>query len=333
MRKLFFFIIAITQISIAKGQVTKKIIVEHFTNTKCGICASRNPGFQNNLNANPAVQSISIHPSSPYSNCYLSQQNTSDNDARTNFYGVYGGTPRLVINGSPISTSQNYADASLFTPFLSQSNFTISIKQFSVSNDSIRSEISIKRIANGAPTATASLFAGLVEDTVFGNGGNGETKHYNVLRRALFTPQGQVISLPVNIGDSIVLNKVEQFSAIWNSSRIRTVAILQEEVSKQVIQSELSSTTQIGATTITVNNYNLPTPSVFPNPANQYIVVQAQALKVYNYMLSNELGQVVAEGNIGNQQKINTTSLNEGIYFLKFFDNCEVGTSKIIVKH
>jgi hypothetical protein len=321
------------QLTLAYAQVTKKTIVEHFTNTKCSVCASRNPGFHTNLNANPAIQSISIHPSSPYSTCFLSQQNTSDNDARTNYYGVFGGTPRLIINGSIIPTSQNYADAAMFTPFVSTSNFTISIKQFSVGADSIRSEIVIKRIAMGAPTGTASLFAGLVEDTVFGNGGNGEAQHYNVLRRALLTPQGQIVNLPINMGDSIIVNKTENFNPIWNTSRIRTVAILQEEISKLVIQSELSSTAQIGAATSIKTNTDIKLFDIYPNPASQYITVLGNEQKVINYELSNQFGQVMLKGKISNQQGINVSALSDGIYFVKFSDEGEVSTCKIVVKN
>ena len=334
MKKLSLFIVAaFTQMAFVQAQVAKKTIVEHFTNTKCSICANRNPGFHTNLIANPSVESISIHPSSPYSTCFLSQQNTSDNDARTNYYGVYGGTPRLVINGSVIPSSQNYSLASMFSPFVSQSHFTININQYAAGIDSIRSEITIKRIATGAPTGTASLFAGLVEDTVFGNGGNGETQHYNVLRRALFTPQGQVINLPINVGDSIIFNKTENFNQIWNTNRMRTVAILQEESSKLVIQSELSSNAQIGATTLIKKNNDVKLLDVYPNPASQYITVVGNEQQVFNYELSNQFGQVISNGKISNQQRINVSFLADGIYNVKFFNECDVSTNKIIVKH
>lgn len=329
---LTIFIVLLHFVS-TQAQVSKKTIVEHFTNTKCGICASRNPGFHTNLNANPAIQSISIHPSSPYSNCFLSQQNTADNNARTNYYGVFGGTPKLVINGNPIATSQNYADAAMFSPFVTTSNFTISIKQYAVGIDSIRSEISIKRIASGAPTGTASLFAGLVEDTVFGNGGNGEAQHYNVLRRALFTPQGQTINLPMNVGDSVVFNKTENFNSVWNTSRIRTVAILQEEVSKFVIQSELSTTAQISAATLIKSNITNATKCFYPNPASQYIRLLGYKYELFNYELSNQFGQVIMNGKFNNEQRINISALSDGIYFVKFFDEGEVSTCKILVKH
>ena len=334
MKKLPLFAASLLlNLGLIYAQVTKKTIVEHFTNTKCSICASRNPGFHTNLNANPAIQSISIHPSSPYSTCFLSQQNTSDNNARANYYSVFGSTPRLVINGSVISTSQNYNDAAMFTPFISQSNFTVMINQFAVGADSIRSEITVKRIAFGAPNGNASLFAGLVEDTVFGNGGNGEAQHYNVLRRVLFTAQGQVINLPINVGDSIVLNKTENFNSIWNTSRIRTVAILQEEVSKMLIQSELSSTAQIGASTLIKTNNEINIFDVYPNPANQYITVVGNEQKVLNYELTNQFGQVVMNGKISSQQRINVSNMSDGIYHVKLFDECTNSTRKIVVKH
>jgi len=321
------------QLGFTQAQVAKKTIVEHFTNTKCSICASRNPGFHTNLSANPAIQSISIHPSSPYATCFLSQQNTSDNNARTNYYGIFGGTPRLVINGSVIPTSQNYSLASLFSPFVSQSNFIINIKQFAVGADSIRSEIVIKRIALGAPTGTASLFAGLVEDTVFGNGGNGESQHYNVLRRALFSPQGQVINLPMNVGDSIIFNRTENFDFVWNTSRMRTLAILQEEINKQVIQSELSSTEQIGAPTLLNPKYNNETFNIYPNPARQYITIAIKEQKLVNYELINQVGQVILNGKISNKQRINISHLSDGIYYVKLFDACEIKTCKILVSN
>ena len=334
MKKLTLFAASLLlNLGLINAQVTKKTIVEHFTNTKCSICASRNPGFHTNLNANPAVESISIHPSSPYPTCFLSQQNTSDNNARANYYSVFGSTPRLIINGTVISTSQNYNDAAMFTPFISQSNFTMMVKQYAAGPDSIRSEITVKRIALGAPNGNASLFAGLVEDTVFGNGGNGEAQHYNVLRRALFTAQGQLVNLPINVGDSIVINKTENFNAVWNTSRIRTVAILQEEVSKMVIQSELSSTAQIGASTLIKSNNDGKLVDVFPNPANQYISIKTEHSKVFNYAISNQFGQIMMNGKISNQQRINISALSEGVYIVKLFNECESSTCKIVVKH
>lgn len=319
-------------VNTAKAQVPKKTIVEHFTNSKCSICASRNPGLNANLNANPQVERISIHPSAPYSTCFLSQQNTIDNDARTNYYNIYGSTPKLLINGTLISTSQNYADAAIFTPFISSTNFNIQIKQFAIGNDSLRSEIIIKRVAMGTPNGNANLFAALVEDTVFGNGGNGENLHFNVMRKSLFLPQGESISLPVNIGDSLVLNKTSVFNSIWNHHRMRTVAILQEELSKQLIQSELSSTEQIVTSASLlekdINNIIM----VYPNPSNRYITVKLPGMNSHTVEIYNTLGKLILSSNFNEQERIDISNLSNGVYLLRAYNECSNLSNTIVVK-
>jgi hypothetical protein len=332
-KKLYFLVALMCYAQFAYAQVPKKTIVEHFTNTKCGICASRNPGFNTNLNANPQILRISIHPSAPYSTCFLSQQNTSDNDARTNYYGVYGSTPKLVINGTLIPTSQNYADAAMFTPFVASSNFTIEIKQFAIGSDSIQSVITIKRIAPGVPVGNAALFAGLVEDTVFGNGGNGENLHFNVFRKSLFSPTGQVIALPNNVGDSLTLSKTENFNPIWNTSSMRTLAILQDEGTRQVIQSELSSTEQIGAPTKVNKLTENSDISIFPNPSGYFVTIKLSENETREFVLYNSLGLIVDQGNISNQKRIDVSGYNDGIYLIKIFNECGSHFQKLVVRH
>lgn len=313
------------------AQVAKKTIVEHFTNTKCSICANRNPGLNANLNANPQVERISIHPSAPYSTCFLSQQNTADNDARTNFYNIYGSTPKLMINGTLISTSQNYADASMFTPFVSNTNFSIHIKQFAIGTDSLRSEISIKRVAVGTPIGNASLFAALVEDTVFGNGGNGENLHFNVMRKSLFSPQGDIVALPTNVGDSLVLNKTSIFNSLWNTSRMRTVAILQEELTKQLIQSELSNAQQIGTSTKLVDEEQHNKIVVYPNPSSHYVTVKLPSMNSFNVEIYNPQGELILSSNFTDQRNIDVSNLKNGIYLLRAYNECSNLSTRVVV--
>ena len=170
---------------LAFSQVLKKAVVEHFTNTNCSVCASRNPGFYTNLTTQTNVLHLAIHPSSPYPNCLLYQQNTTANDARTNYYGVYGSTPRLVINGTVISASANYSSSAIFTPYLGlTSPASIRIVQEKFNADSIRLTITIKTEAANTLGALL-LFVALAEDTVFYTGGNGEPLHFDVFRKSL----------------------------------------------------------------------------------------------------------------------------------------------------
>ena len=53
------------------SQVQQNVIIEHFTNTRCGICGVRNPGLYTNISEYPEIIHIAFHPSSPYSTCVL----------------------------------------------------------------------------------------------------------------------------------------------------------------------------------------------------------------------------------------------------------------------
>lgn len=312
--KLPFSLIAVVCCThLVAQEVTKQVMVEHFTNTRCSTCASRNPGFYGNLNNQQNTNYISVHPSSPYANCPLSQQNTTHNDARTNFYGIFGGTPRLVINGSPISTSVNYAGAGIFDASQNQTTaFQVGI-DVSETATNLSIKVRIKKVAEST-LSEVLLFAGLIEDTVFVNGGNGEQRHYNVLRRAFTSPQGNAVTLPAQVGDSLMQEFTLAKETIWNLQRLKSVAILQQS-DKSLIQSAISTYFASQTTSIQqVTEKN--TIQVYPNPARNSISFSAP-LSDSSYTLINQLGQVVESGNIENGELKFKSVLTEGVYVLK----------------
>ena len=155
------------------AQVAKSVVVEHFTNTRCGICGFKNPQLFANLNNHPEVLHLATHPSSPYSNCVLYQHNPDENDARTNFYGVYGGTPRIVIQGEVMSSSTSYTDDELFTPYEGQTSpASINIQQ-SKTAETIEAFITVQteELHN---LGDLNLYVVVAEDTVFYEAPNGE---------------------------------------------------------------------------------------------------------------------------------------------------------------
>jgi hypothetical protein len=171
MKKLIFTFFIISELfsAVANAQVVKKIVVEHFSNTNCSVCASRNPGLFTNFNNQKDLLRLTVHPSSPF------------NDARTKYYGVFGG-PRIVINGVAIAAGANYSSNALFDSYKSlTTQASIRIEQKKFGSDSIRAIIIIKTEATHS-MGDLSLFVALAEDTVFYKGNNGEAQHYNVFR-------------------------------------------------------------------------------------------------------------------------------------------------------
>ena len=122
MKRLIISLIFLFTGCSAYPQVEKRIVVEHFSNTQCPICFGKNPGLYQNLDHFPRIIHLSIFPGSPYPNCFLHLQNPLASDGRTNYYGVYGSTPRLVIQGDPQSFSVDFNDPSIFAPYEDQTS-------------------------------------------------------------------------------------------------------------------------------------------------------------------------------------------------------------------
>lgn len=223
----------------AFGQVDRKVIVEHFTNTRCSICANRNPGFYNNLDDFPEVIHLAIHPSSPYSNCVFNQHNASENDARTNFYGIYRGTPRLVIQGDVISASADYSSADLINDKLGQlSAFELKMSQsFTSGMDSIMVKIQINKVSTSSEV-DATVFAAIAESEVDYSAPNGENVHFDVFRESVFGEAGMTVQLPQNVNDSVIHTETIEIDPVWDITQVYALSLIQKTSDKSVLQAE-----------------------------------------------------------------------------------------------
>lgn len=307
---IFFF-------SFVNAQTPKKVLVEHFTNTKCSICASRNPGFYSNLNINPNVLHIAFHPSSPYSTCVLNNYNVSENDSRTNYYGIYGSTPRLVINGVVISGNADYSNSGIFTPYSGQnSDFSLTLKQTKIGTDSIQINISIKKLKS-VSIATATLFAGIFEDTIFYAAPNGETKHFDVFRNSYSGAQGTVIAIPTNIGDSTIYTKTIKLNSTVNVNRIYSLAILQNSTTKEMLQAEKTATLgNPNANGINNNQISSSLFKLYPNPVSTQLFIESQSNEIVQLIIYNALGKEIQNHNFSNSLTLNVSTLPKGMYFI-----------------
>ena len=314
-------------------EVPRKIIVEHFTNTLCSICANRNPGFFNNYaneNAGNMIH-LSIHPSSPYSTCVFNQHDKSANDDRVKYYGVFGSTPRLVINGAAVSSSTSYNGAGIFTPYVGlMSPVSVKLNQQKFAADSIRVRVVVKTVANHS-LGNQNLYVVLAEDTVFYNAPNGEDEHYDVMRKPLFGNTGMSVTVPANIGDSLVYTTTVAAHADWDFARIYALAILQNESDKSVTQSEalnprINGNVTLGLSKIAQNDsYN-----VYPNPVINQLKITSSTVGQSNYKLISISGRELLTGEFNSETMVSTTAIPKGVYFLVIDSADGIFTQKII---
>ena len=309
--------------------VPKAVLVEHFTNTRCSVCASRNPGFYANLVLQPAnTLHIAYHPSSPYSNCLFSTQNQEENDARTVFYDIYGGTPRLVINGTVISNSQNYGAASMFTPFQGQTSpISVTVDLSANSSDSITATVHItSEVANSLSSLT--LYLPLQQDTIVYDAPNGEPKHFDVFRQSFTGGNPIAISLNTAAGGTVTVVKTIAKNPNWTPTRLYAIAIVQD-ADKQLVQAAASPNfnNQVISATET-----LPTDQVaiYPNPVSNTLQISGiSAANIRSVLIFNSFGSVVATGT---SASISVEGLPSGVYWLQIRANAGIYQAVKFVK-
>lgn len=300
--------------------VAKTVVVEHFTNSRCGICASRNPNLYQNLGKFPNVLHIAYHPSSPYSSCVLNQHNVQQNDDRTNHYGIYGGTPRGVLQGTVVGVNNQVVDSATIAAQLGQqSPIDLSITEHWVSSDSVRVSIKLKTVAAHSHSNTI-LYIPITEDLLQYNAPNGETQHHDVFRKAIHDVNGAglQVTLPTTVGDSLVVAAGYRVHATWDTAQLSVTAILQNVANKEVIQVGRSSN-RLAATATGVFNLKKESKQlqIFPNPSTELITVKGLAETRALAELYNLSGQLLQTKEIEEGSQLSLKGLENGVYLLK----------------
>ena len=282
----------------AYSQTPRQVIVEHFTNTLCGICASKNPAFYSTLDMYPDVLHISYHPSAPYAHCIFSKENKPENDARTNYYGIYGGTPRAVIQGTVIPAQSPTILSSDITPQLNRlSPFDLRIKMTRQDQDSVDVRLVILTTDTHS-YHSLHLFAAVTEDTIFYHSANGETIHYNVFHKQLFAGNGLIFTPSIVHGDSVVLTsgfRMSGIDSIWDRQRVNLIAFIQDTTSKLIVQSaKQTKTDTLSSVQTGINSGPAYTdPGFYPNPAHDHVFFSTDEPKIVSVI--SVTGSVIKE--------------------------------------
>lgn len=220
------------------AQAKKYVIFEHFTQASCSPCALQNPAMQATLNANVGrVHHIAYHTSWPgYDPMNL--YNPSQVSDRVGYYGV-SGVPDVVAlgnkyQGSPTGVTQTLvdnlaSDASPIRVILSESSNgttrTVQVKVFTV--DTVASVNHKVRVA---------VLESMINYTT-PPGSNGEKNFPNVFRKMIPSTAGETFLLPA-LGDSATFTFTYDLDlATWDTTRIYTCAFIQNDITKEILNS------------------------------------------------------------------------------------------------
>ncbi|MGV8017225.1 MAG: T9SS type A sorting domain-containing protein [Ignavibacteria bacterium] len=240
MKKLFSFLLVVITISITSLSFAgdRMILIEFFTSSTCGPCASNNPTMTAFVNAQnqDMLAAIGFHmnwPSPGNDPMYLF--NPTDNNTRRSFYNV-NSIPAGFFDGST-SISLPYSQSALQNLFDARKNIlspvTIIIRD-STYGDSVLVRVHVfceTLLAN----TSATMQVGVIEENIHYSsppGTNGETDFHWVMRAMLPNANGTPISLLPG-----VLNTYEfryKMNPVWVPNKIKHIAYIQSP-SKEII--------------------------------------------------------------------------------------------------
>jgi hypothetical protein len=297
--------------------------MEHFTNSWCSSCASRNPALFSYLTSYEGqYHHMTIHPNVPYQGCVFYQANVAENTERKNYYSV-SSTPRLFLNGTFVSTGAALLPPATFTAALAQtSQLGIGVTETTGTNRT--AQVKLHAISS-LPAGDYVLRVALVEKTINYASPNGEQIHHNVFRKFL-TP---VAGLPVTgltAGAKLDFSYNYAVDAAWNANEIYVLAFLQNNSTKEILNSGTRFDNFVLDASDVQNEIAL---AVTPNPANEFFTVQSTE-KLVQLNVFNLQGKRVFEQQNPNGT-IDVSNWESGVYLVKATTRTGTKTVKLVV--
>jgi hypothetical protein len=248
MKKCILFFLVAVLLGLSNqlfAQARKFVLIEHFTSSTCAPCAAQNPFLQALLVVNRgSVQHIAYHVNWPSpGNDPMYAYNPTDINARKNYYGV-NSVPDCfmegnVYHGGPAGITQSMLNDVSTDP----SPIRITVKE--TSNGVARTVVVKVFTLAEIPTGTYKLRAAVCEKLKHYSsppGTNGERDFPDVFRKGLPNSTGDTYT-PAAIGDSVVFTYNYNLDmATWDTTQIYTIAYVQNESTKEVVNSGSSIT-------------------------------------------------------------------------------------------
>jgi hypothetical protein len=313
------------------AQTPRQVVVEHFTNTYCSICANKNPSFYSNLQGNyPQVLHIAYHPSSPYAQCYFNKQNVAENDARTKFYKIYGSTPRAVIQGKVIPPSTPLVANSYYDSAINRNAaWDVQVRMQALGTDSVAVTTVVKTTAANSYTVLR-LYSVVTESSIAYSANNGETMHYDVFHSQLYAGTGHTFTPAATVGDSVVLKATFYLNPSWTKSKVNVTGLLQDTTTGEVVQAGRGLTIAASAPTGLGKLAADDDIAIYPNPAGATVYFTDELPKtvaVYNYT-----GALVIKKSV--LGSLDISWLTNGIYRLHVTSTSGISTTRpLIISH
>jgi hypothetical protein len=325
------------------SQAPYKILMENWTSSTCGPCASNNPAFKVWVGAHwNNLACVSYHvgwPSPGNDPMYL--HNPVQSYDRRYYYNI-NAVPNGMLMGWYLQPGSPFNWSSMNSYFNAMLNTSVplglSVIDTRIPGDSNRVDIVLTNYT-ALPAGIYYLRVMVIErDIEYTSppGTNGETSFWNVFRLSLPTSLGTSVNTAAGTYNFQFKYKI---NPVWNDTSIYTMAFVQNDVDKGITNTArngLSSLTAFTPNTSEIpDSYSLM--QNYPNPFNPQTTIKFNVpkdefvtLKVYD-MVGNEVKTLVEGNHKAGQYNIffDGSGLASGIYFYTLRSGSFVDTKKM----
>ena len=332
MKKLFLlsaFALSAHLIS-AQQPVKKYVLIEHFTNSVCPVCASKNPAFYTLINQPQyasEIHHIAVHPMVPYPSCVFYKENKVDNTARADVYNIFG-TPNVALNGKLLAPSTPMLSAPTLSSYLNQTS-PVYVKVTETGSGSTKTaKVEVRTVAP-IPAGVYKVYAMLAEKKIDLKTPNNETTHHDVLRDIISKTDGEEY-LPAALGASVEYTFNYTPSPNWKESELYVLAFVQNTLTKEV----LNSGTRFDPVVLATREALPQSLSIQPNPAQDFAYAQIQDDVVKQVEVFSASGQrmLLSFQEQQGQIELPVAALTPGVYFVKIKGEKGVYVGKMVRK-
>jgi hypothetical protein len=332
------------KVNVVNAFVKRKVLHEQLTSSTCPPCT---PG---NINVNGILANATDYTIVKYQ---MNYPDTGDpyynveNSTRHTYYAV-GGIPNMVVDGKQWQGNSNSYTAGILSA-------AQEIPAFMEITGSAKNEWKNKISVDVTITpksdfpANLRLFAVIVEkNTSLNVKTNGETEFDHVAKKIMPNTNGESLlaltdGTPVSKTLSFTFNgpyvlpasgaspaNLATSNTVENWGNLQVVVWVQDFTTKEVFQSAAFDVANNSTEDIS-NKMN-----IFPNPAAQSVLVNADALKgtLTSVQLVNLMGQTVATGQTTNGQfTFDVSNLANGVYTVKMEGSAKQAVQKLVIQH
>ena len=276
MKKAYLFISLLAMVATSmQAQQKRLVLIEEFTNTGCGPCASWSPVLDSCINYRLGdCIAIKYHSGYPDRNDIYYNYDQEAHQAKVNFYNVTG-VPTTFVDGQEL-IERSYAFLNQAVTYCQSQpvSFDLAISK-QLDGKHLTVQASATPLSDIADASQVRLFVCAIEEHIESvvPYSNGERELYYTMRKMLTPADGTAVPAGLTAGESFTFTGSWTADFFDNLSELGVVAFLQNMATKEVLATAYSGPDAEGENRLTLQNlYDTPDLICTPNYYGKVII-------------------------------------------------------------